>query len=68
MALKHSFLGVCTHACSLCFPANRAGVPSEKLWSAGAVDKPSAGTHERLAEGDGEGGGRDPCRVKNADV
>lgn len=39
-----------THASSLRFPADCAGVPSEKPRSAGAAEKPSAGTQGRLAE------------------
>lgn len=38
------------HTSSPRFPANCTGVPSEKLRSAGAVEKPSAGTQGRLSE------------------
>lgn len=41
---------VCTHASSLRFPANQAGVPNENPWSVVAGEKPPAGTQGRLAE------------------
>jgi len=43
-----------TRASSACFCARCASVPSGRPWSAGAVEKPSAGTRGRLAEERGQ--------------